>query len=66
MYEDKTLVCKECGKEFVFTAGEHASDNNIGAANGHNSSARKAAKPPSPASSNSKSKAAPHNSRLTA
>ena len=20
MYEDKTLVCKECGKEFVFTA----------------------------------------------
>ncbi len=22
MYEDKTIVCKECGKEFVFTAGE--------------------------------------------
>lgn len=22
MFEDKTLVCKECGKEFVFTAGE--------------------------------------------
>ena len=22
MYEDKTLVCKECGQEFVFTAGE--------------------------------------------
>ena len=22
MYEDKTLVCKECGKEFVFTASE--------------------------------------------
>ncbi|HOA84573.1 MAG: zinc-binding protein [Clostridiales bacterium] len=21
-YEDETLVCKECGKEFVFTAGE--------------------------------------------
>jgi CxxC-x17-CxxC domain-containing protein len=21
-HEDKTLVCKECGKEFVFTAGE--------------------------------------------
>ena len=21
-FEDKTLVCKECGKEFVFTAGE--------------------------------------------
>ncbi|MGM9604346.1 MAG: zinc-ribbon domain containing protein [Faecousia sp.] len=24
MYEDKTLKCKECGKEFVFTAGEQA------------------------------------------
>lgn len=22
MFENKTLVCKECGKEFVFTAGE--------------------------------------------
>ena len=22
MYEDKTVVCKECGSEFVFTAGE--------------------------------------------
>ena len=22
MYEDKTLKCKECGNEFVFTAGE--------------------------------------------
>ena len=22
MFEDKTLVCKECGKDFVFTAGE--------------------------------------------
>jgi len=22
MYADKTLVCKECGKEFIFTAGE--------------------------------------------
>lgn len=22
MYEEKTLVCKECGNEFVFTAGE--------------------------------------------
>lgn len=22
MYEDKTLVCKTCGNEFVFTAGE--------------------------------------------
>ena len=24
MYEDKTLVCKECGNEFIFTAGEQA------------------------------------------
>ena len=23
-YEDKTLVCKDCGKEFVFTAGEQS------------------------------------------
>jgi CxxC-x17-CxxC domain-containing protein len=22
MYEDKTLVCKDCGTEFVFTTGE--------------------------------------------
>ncbi|HNW05001.1 MAG TPA: zinc-ribbon domain containing protein [Oscillospiraceae bacterium] len=22
MYQDKTLVCKECGQEFIFTAGE--------------------------------------------
>ncbi len=22
MYQDKTLVCKECGNEFIFTAGE--------------------------------------------
>ena len=22
MYQDKTLVCKECGNEFVFSAGE--------------------------------------------
>ncbi len=22
MYEDKTLVCKQCGEEFVFTPGE--------------------------------------------
>lgn len=21
-YEDKKIVCKDCGKEFVFTAGE--------------------------------------------
>ena len=24
MYEDKTLVCKDCGNEFIFTAGEQA------------------------------------------
>ena len=24
MFEDKTLKCKECGAEFVFTAGEQA------------------------------------------
>ncbi len=22
MYEDKSLVCKECGSDFIFTAGE--------------------------------------------
>ena len=22
MYEDKTLICKDCNQEFVFTAGE--------------------------------------------
>ena len=22
MYEDKTLICKDCGNEFVFTSGE--------------------------------------------
>ncbi len=22
MYQDKTLVCRDCGNEFVFTAGE--------------------------------------------
>ncbi|UZQ83509.1 zinc-ribbon domain-containing protein [Thermoanaerobacter sp. RKWS2] len=22
MYQDKVLVCKDCGKEFVWTAGE--------------------------------------------
>lgn len=22
MYEDEKLICKECGKEFIFTAGE--------------------------------------------
>ena len=24
MYQDKTLTCKKCGKEFTFTAGEQA------------------------------------------
>lgn len=24
MYEDKTLTCKDCGAQFVFTAGEQA------------------------------------------
>ncbi len=24
MYEDKTLICRDCGAEFVFTAGEQA------------------------------------------
>ena len=23
-FQDETLVCKDCGKEFVFTAGEQA------------------------------------------
>lgn len=22
MYEDKTIICKDCGQEFIFTAGE--------------------------------------------
>lgn len=22
MYEDKTLICKDCGREFIFTTGE--------------------------------------------
>ncbi len=30
MYEDKTLVCKECGKEFTFTAGEQEFYNEKG------------------------------------
>ena len=24
MYQDKTLVCKDCGKKFIFTAGDQA------------------------------------------
>ncbi len=35
MYEDKTLVCKECGNEFVFTAGEQAIYAARGFANEH-------------------------------
>jgi len=31
--EDKTLVCKDCGKEFVFTAGEQAFYKEKGFAN---------------------------------
>ena len=23
-FQDETIVCKDCGKEFVFTAGEQA------------------------------------------
>ena len=34
MYEDKTLVCKECGNEFVFTAGEQEFYAERGFANG--------------------------------
>jgi CxxC-x17-CxxC domain-containing protein len=30
MYNDKTLVCKECGKEFIFTAGEQEFYNEKG------------------------------------
>jgi len=22
MFQDKTMICKDCGKEFIFTAGE--------------------------------------------
>ena len=22
MYEDKTIICKDCGEEFIFSAGE--------------------------------------------
>ena len=33
MFEDKTLVCKECGKEFVFTAGEQEFYAKIGLQN---------------------------------
>jgi len=30
MYEDKTLVCKECGEEFLFTSGEQEFYNERG------------------------------------
>ena len=29
-FEDKTLVCQDCGKEFIFTAGEQAFYNEKG------------------------------------
>ena len=32
MFEDKTLVCKDCGKEFVWTAGEQESCASCGKA----------------------------------
>ena len=33
MFEDKTLVCKDCGAEFVFTKGEQEFYANIGLQN---------------------------------
>lgn len=30
MFEDKTLVCKDCGNEFIFTAGEQEFYNEKG------------------------------------
>jgi CxxC-x17-CxxC domain-containing protein len=33
MYQDKVLVCKECGKEFIFTAGEQEFFNSKGFTN---------------------------------
>jgi CxxC-x17-CxxC domain-containing protein len=33
MYQDKVLVCKECGKEFTFTAGEQEFFNSKGFTN---------------------------------
>ncbi len=31
MYEDKTLICRDCGQEFIFAAGEQAfyNDKNL-------------------------------------
>lgn len=31
MYEDKTIICKDCSKEFIFTAGEQVfyNDKNL-------------------------------------
>jgi CxxC-x17-CxxC domain-containing protein len=33
MYQDKVLVCKDCGKEFTFTAGEQEFFNSKGFTN---------------------------------
>jgi len=33
MYEDKTLICKDCGEEFIFTAGEQEFYNEKGFVN---------------------------------
>lgn len=33
MFEDKTLVCKDCGAEFIFTAGEQEFYNEKGFVN---------------------------------
>ncbi len=46
MYEDKKLVCKECGQEFIFTAGEQE----FYAEHGFASAARPAVTPARPAS----------------
>ena len=32
MYQDKTLVCRDCGGEFVFSAGEQEFFASLGAA----------------------------------
>ena len=49
MYEDKTLVCKECGQEFVFTAGEQEFYASRGFENEPLRAAKKPASPSSPA-----------------
>ena len=40
MYEDQTLVCEDCGKEFVFSAGEQEFYAQKGLANTPKSSAK--------------------------